>query len=385
MDDTDSTLDMLRDAATDFLNGQAGRERLRGWIGAPRPVERALWHNSAAQGWTGVMLEEDLGGVGLGLRGAAVLCEEAGRHAYAEPLVAAVVMPSVLLTAAKQAGAPRAGALLEQLLAGESLLAFAWQEVPGQVALPEGGATLLDGRLSGARMFVQGCEADSSVLVWSHECGEPVIVALDAGAAGVTHSVRAAGLGSHAELRFDAVRIDAGAVLLRGDAAARAGRRAIAAARIAAAAELAGLASGCLAQTLEHVRSRQQFDRALGSFQSVQHRCVDLHIEIELARAGWLNALDMYEACARDDELPDGAEAAICAAKARAGDAAVRVGREAVQLHGAMGFCEEVDIGLYLRAALHGSAWLGNGMALRRRFAALTAGATQQGSGVSHV
>jgi alkylation response protein AidB-like acyl-CoA dehydrogenase len=370
VDDADSTSELLRDSAVAFFTGQAGSARLRGWIAKARPVDRALWRAAAELGWTGLLLPESLGGSGLGLAEAALLAEEAGRHLFAEPLVAAAVMPALLLAVAEHGPAPHLVAELARVLAdGQRVVTVAWQEAPGQLDLAMPTCELIEGRLSGSKLFVPACEPNGVLLVWAQHSGEPAWVVIDAQAEGVQRSVEAAGLGSQAKLGFDRVRLNDASLLLRGDAAQQARHRMLAGGRLALAAELVGLASGALALALAHVRSRQQFGRALGSFQAVQHRCVDLHMEVELARASLKQALTLFDAlAAHADTRP--IDAAICAAKARASDAAVRVGRESVQLLGAMGFCDEVDAGLYLRAALQGNAWLGGPVALRRRFAA---------------
>lgn len=373
MQDSDSMVEMLRQAAVDFLGGRAGRERLRGTIAQVRPVDRALWQESAELGWCGMLLPESMGGLGLGLAEATALAEVAGSQLYAEPLVAATVLPALLLGAAETGPAPDlAATLAETLTTGERLLTLAWQEAPGQLQPTVPGCQVVDGRLSGSKCFVPACEADAVLLVWAQAAGEPVLVAVQAQAPGVQRHAAAAGLGAQYTLTFDQAPLLDPRPLLQGAAAQQALERALAAGRLALSAELVGLASACLAQTLEHVRTRQQFDRTLGSFQSVQHRCVDLYVEIELARASLQQALSLYTAQPTGSVSPE-LDAALCAAKARAGEAAVRVGRESVQMHGAMGFCDEVDIGLYLRAALHGNAWLGGPVALRRRFAAALA------------
>ncbi len=353
MTDAESMADLLRDAANAFFADKAGGARLRGWVGRPRPVDRALWAEMAALGWTGLLLPEALGGSGLSLAEAGVLTEAAGQHLLAEPLIASAVMPALLLASA-DADSDLAMTLADLLLSGQRLLTVAWQEAAGQLELAQPNCTVTDGYLSGTKLFVLSCESDAVLLVWAQQDGEPVWVAVNTHTAGVQRDVEAAGLASQASVRFDCVPVLGKRPLLRGVAAQQALAAMLAGGRLTLAAELTGLAAACLAETLAHLRTRQQFDRSLGSFQSVQHRCVDLHLEIELASAAWQQA--------------DGV--AVLLAKARASDAAVRVGREAVQLHGAMGFCDEVDIGLRLRAALYGSAWLGSPVALRRRFAA---------------
>ncbi|MBG6286997.1 acyl-CoA dehydrogenase [Pseudomonas nitroreducens] len=365
MNNEAGVVELLVDSANDFLAGSHDPARLRGWIGRVRPVERALWHGMAELGWTAVMLAEELGGTGLGLREACALSEVMGERILAEPFVACCVIPSVLLGASGPGAANEREQLAQWLQSGERLLSFAWQEKAGQLDVGQSACRVEQGRLSGDKMFVSACEADSVLLVYAQMDGEPVVVAVAANAPGIRFEHFAAGVAAQAHVHFDQTPLLFASPLLRGEAAERAAAQALTAGRIALSAELSGQAAGCLRQTIAYVSQRVQFERPIGSFQTVQHRCVDLHIDGLLANASWRNALRLYE----DDPQSAQTLAAVSAAKARCGAVAVNTGRQAVQLHGAMGFAEEVDIGLYLRAAIFGTAWLGSVTAHRRRFA----------------
>jgi alkylation response protein AidB-like acyl-CoA dehydrogenase len=136
---------------------------------------------------------------------------------------------------------------------------------------------------------------------------------------------------------------------------------------VAASAELLGLIRGALGMTIDYMKTRKQFGRAIGSFQALQHRVVNLHLQQELVSACVADAAE--EIATTSD--PVARVRAASRAKARASDAALLVTREAIQLHGGIGFTEEHDIGLYLKRALVLSAWLGNGATHVRRYAEL--------------
>ncbi|BAN48584.1 acyl-CoA dehydrogenase [Metapseudomonas resinovorans] len=367
MNDDTGVAQLLKDSANDFLAGNHEPARLRGWIGRVRPLERKLWQGMAELGWTSVMLPEQLGGSGLGLREACVLVEVMGERLLAEPFVACCVMPSVLLEAAYAKGAVNGVTQLAGWLqTAERPLALAWQEGAGQLEPGLPTCRIENGLLSGSKQFVLGCEADSVLLVSAQLEGQLAVVAVAADAPGVCIDAFAAGIGTQGHVHFQKAPLLFAEPLLLGEGAEIALRQARAAGRVALGAELAGQAAGCLRQTIDYVSQRVQFERPLGAFQTVQHRCVDLHIEISLANAAWRHALDSYERA----PLAGDTLAAISAAKARCATAALITGKQAVQLHGAMGFAEEVDIGLYLRSALFGAAWLGSVEAHRRAFAA---------------
>jgi alkylation response protein AidB-like acyl-CoA dehydrogenase len=118
------------------------------------------------------------------------------------------------------------------------------------------------------------------------------------------------------------------------------------------------------ALALEYLKTRVQFDKKIGSFQALQHRAVDEYMEVEIARS-----LVFQVAAAFDRGQGNAAMAA--AVKTRASAAALRVCKTALQFHGAMGYTDEHDIGLYLKRAMVLAAQFGNEAQSRRRFARL--------------
>jgi alkylation response protein AidB-like acyl-CoA dehydrogenase len=113
-----------------------------------------------------------------------------------------------------------------------------------------------------------------------------------------------------------------------------------------AAALLLGIAEATTELSVAYAKERQQFDRPIGSFQAVKHLCADMLVRAEVARAA------VYAAgVTLDDPSVGDPERAVHAAKVTAGDAAVRNGKAAIQVHGGMGFTWEVDAHLYLKRA----------------------------------
>jgi alkylation response protein AidB-like acyl-CoA dehydrogenase len=137
-------------------------------------------------------------------------------------------------------------------------------------------------------------------------------------------------------------------------------------ARLAVAAELAGIACRALEITIAYTKDRVQFGKPIASFQAIQHRLVEMWSDAEFACASVVNAV---EKCASGNA--QAGELAVLAAKARAGDAAYSICRRAVHLHGAMGFTDESDIGLYLKRAINLNFTLGQPEALRLQFVEL--------------
>jgi alkylation response protein AidB-like acyl-CoA dehydrogenase len=138
---------------------------------------------------------------------------------------------------------------------------------------------------------------------------------------------------------------------------------------VMASAEMSGVMGRALDMSVDYMKTRVQFGKPIGSFQALAHRAVDLHIQRELSSAVLDDAVALFDAGAA------GARRSAMASrvKARCSEAGLRITREAIQIHGAIGFTDEYDAGLYLKRAMTLSAWLGNAAQHRRRYAELAA------------
>ena len=348
---------MVRDQAHAWAAGRRDLAGLRARRRSTPGYDPALQREMAELGWFGAVIPERYGGLGLGFAAMGAIIEEAGAALLADPLAqAAVLAARTVLHAGDEALRQE---LLPRIAAGTLLPAVAWQE-GGSIDPEQVTTTARGGTLNGRKRFVGF--ADCFIVSARTEAGIGLFW-LPPGAAGAAVEV---------EWRADDTP---GATLTLTDAAARpldgpalAGlRRALEEAAVMASAELLGVMSAALAMTLDYMRTRTQFGVAIGSFQALQHKAVDLHTQKELSAAALAGALPPL-----DGELPAAERARLAArVKARCSDAAQRITREAIQLHGAIGFTDECDIGLYLKRSLVVSAWLGNGDAQRRRVAAL--------------
>jgi alkylation response protein AidB-like acyl-CoA dehydrogenase len=186
------------------------------------------------------------------------------------------------------------------------------------------------------------------------------VVRIDPAASGVTvNPLRLADSSVCADLRFEEVEVADEAVLLTGPAARAALDLAIARGTVAVCAQLEGLSTALWQMTADYLRQRAQFGSHLADFQVIRHRMVDLYSEIEMGAASWRVAAAAIEA----GELSG---SALHSAKARCSQMAQDMGRWAIQFHGAFGYMEEADVGLFVHAGLCWSNWLGNPAAHRR-------------------
>ena len=151
------------------------------------------------------------------------------------------------------------------------------------------------------------------------------------------------------------------------DLSRRANRRAMPSKRstdlalIALSAELLGVMEKAQEITFDYLRIRKQFGKPIGSFQALQHQAVNIYIRTETTRSL------LYQVAANNDPYRIDPALAV-AVKAKASEDAMFVTQACIQLHGAIGFTDEHDIGLYLKRAMLLSSLFGNAAAQRRRY-----------------
>jgi len=333
--------DLLRDSIADYCARALPLSRLRALRQATPPFDRTVWQAMAELGWLGVNVPEAQGGLGFGAAAVATMCRELGRVAAPEPLIEAGIACGTLLAAT--------GESLDAFLAGSRIFTtpvgptdesctlqarhdagqYVLQGVLAQLPLaPDADQWLVPARVDGALMlFVVPADAPGV-------CVEPLPLADGTRDGKVT---------------FDGVRCAAGVPL-----AEHVVLRARALAGIGGSAYLIGLCQALLDMTLEYLRTRRQFGRALGSFQALQHRAVDMYLHLRLADAA-LEAATALDSAGS----PEAFARATARARHRAIETATRVVREAIQLHGAIGYTEPCDVSLFVQRALVISARYG--------------------------
>ena len=370
--------EMLRAAARTFMEREAPRHAIVALQRAEGSLVPELWRKASELGWLGILVPEPYGGLGLGLTEMAIVARGLARALTPEPLAAAAVLAATALVAGQNEALKRGE--LPRLVAGEMLPALAWQERAGGLdpTAVDCSATPFEGgyKLSGAKRFIAGAAQADAFLVSARASGDIVLLWLPRDTAGAQLALEPLADGrSFGTLALDDALVSKAHLVARGAAAVEALSRAFDHAAAIAGAELAGVMDRALEMSLDYLRTRVQFGKPIGTFQALQHRAVDLYIHREVANAA------LEEALAILDGGPDARQRAVAASriKARCADAALRVTRETIQLHGAIGFTDEYDAGLYLKRALTLAAWLGHPTWHRRRYASLTAGVKAEG------
>lgn len=338
---------MIRDSAASMVARHGGVRRAREVRYGDAGMDRDVWRDICEAGLLGLRIAEARGGSGLGMVESVALQEELGRHLVPEPLLDAALVAELL-----------DGEEGDALLAGERLTLPAGLGGRAGAGLPRVESGGLVGEVAGVML----ARAADDFLVATDD---GALALVDAGAEGLTIDAELLQDGSHL-----------GRLKLRGaPLRRRLGGDGVACARDAAAlgcaAYLVGVMQGAFDLTLDYLKVRRQFGRHIGGFQGLQHRAVDMKIQMELARA-----MVQAAASAMDRGL-DGALVArrIATARVKASTAALTVTREAIQMHGGIGYTDEADVGLYLRKVMTLLNRFGSVDEHRRRYASLMASA----------
>jgi alkylation response protein AidB-like acyl-CoA dehydrogenase len=333
---------------------QALRDAVRGLL--TRHQEPAgdaeRWRRLCQQiGVAGLAVPVCYGGAGAGPVETHIVAEELGRDLTGTPLLGSAVLAGQLLLATGDEAAGRR--LLPGVADGSVLAAVVWAGPAGHWDPAEAACTAVraaDGwQLHGDASYVLYGDSADLLLVAARAPDGIALFQVDPDQDGV---VRTAGVSMDPSLRVSGVELKRAAGQRIG---AGAGRPALARARdlacIALSAEQAGAAQQALRRTVEYTLTREQFGRAIGSFQALQHRMADLYVLVESARSVSYAAAAAAAEGAADFSLRAAAAHAYCS------EALTAAAAEMIQLHGAIGVTWEHDAHRYLKRA-HSTALL---------------------------
>jgi alkylation response protein AidB-like acyl-CoA dehydrogenase len=341
---------MLRDTAKPFIAEAAPVKHLRTLRNSNDETgfSRDLWHQFAEMGFTGIMVPEAHGGLGLGHVEAGIVLEEIGRNLTPSPFLTT----AVAAVEALKASGRLSDEWLPKIASGAAIVALAVDEGGkhhprhGQMTAVRSGNGF---SLSGTKSFVLNGHVADMMIVVARTAGAAgdsdgltlFTVPKDAGQTADPRRLVDSSLASH--VTFDGVTVDADAVIGDVDGGWTVLTRLLDAGRVGAAAELIGVGGAAMDMTVDYLKTRKQFGKLIGEFQALQHRAAHLYGEMEVARATVLKAQQLLDA---GDPR---AEIAVAVAKAKTGKAVRLSVQEGVQMHGGIGMTDEYDIGLYMK------------------------------------
>ncbi len=341
---------LLKESVDRLIADRYGFEARNRYRAEPEGWSRAVWAQFAELGLLGLPFAEAVGGFGGGPVDTALVMEAFGRALVVEPYLATVIQCGALLR--HLASPEQLERLVPPIVAGERVLAFGWTERQSRWSLndirtraEQSGGTW---RLSGAKSLILHGDSADTLLVTARTAGGErdrhgiglFLVPAEAEGVGrrgykTQDGMRAAELeldGAEAEALGDPEGALPGLEWAQDEVLA------------ALAAEAVGIMGAMHALTVDYLKTRKQFGRAIGENQSLQHRAVDMYVSLEQARSMSLFATMMAQEADADER-----RRAIHAAKVQVGRSGRHIGEEAVQLHGGIGMTMEYAVGHYFK------------------------------------
>jgi alkylation response protein AidB-like acyl-CoA dehydrogenase len=344
---------LLKESLERFRQQDYAFEKRKGLLAKLGAKDDPVWAQFAELGWLAATLPEEHGGLGGSHADLALLMEQFGRGLVTSPFVPTVVVGA---TALRLAGSEKQKSeILPGIAEGGTRLALAYLEAPGQLdpsivttrARSEGDGFVI----SGNKIAALYANVADHILVSARVFGQigdhqgVSLFLVPANAKGLTlDAYRTHDDGWAADLHFDHAHLPAEALV----GSAGSGIETLEAALDAGAAAICAEAVGAMwtlhDMTLDYIKVRKQFGAAIGSFQAIQHRMVNMYMKCQLAQSmavAGMAALDSGDTATR--------RRAVSAAKVQVGRAARHVGEDAIQLHGGIAMTDEYAAGHYFK------------------------------------
>ena len=345
---------MLRDSVARYLQNEYDFETRRKVTKGESGWRPEVWKAFAEElGILGAPFSEEHGGFGGGPIENMIVMEEFGKALVVEPYLSTVVIGGGFL---KHSGHSGAADIIGQIIEGKVLIAFAYAEPQGRYNLADLKTTAKkDGAgyvINGRKAVVSGAQWATHLIVTARtggaqrDAGGISVFILDKNTPGVTTRDYPTVDGSRAsEIQFDNVKVGADALIGPEGAGLPLVEQVVDEAIAALCAEAVGVQRKLHEGTLEYTKTRKQFGVPIASFQALQHRMVDMFMNLEQSVSmTYMATLKLGESA---EERAKGASAA----KVQVGRANKFIGQNAIQLHGGMGMTDEMAIGHYFKRA----------------------------------
>lgn len=357
---------LLQQSARDFFARELKPERVRELMATDTAYDDDLWRAMADQGWTGLIIPEEFGGLGLSVVDLIAVCEEMGRACLPGPFLS-TLWAAALIDRAGSEGQRKQ--YLEPISAGDMKATVAMLEedadwnpaVVGLRAEKDGR----EYRLNGRKEFVTDAEVADLIICVARGNDGLILAPVAKGAKGMKIAATP-GVDATRKLysvEFDDVvapEADTLAFNLRTQSAVES---AMNTAVVALCAEMLGIMQWTLETGVEYAKSRQQFGKPIGVYQAVQHQLADMFLMTESSRSA------VYYAAWAVSENDPAAKLAVSVAKACCSDAAREVGNRGAQVHGGIGFTWEHNLQLYYKRAKASEIMFGDAVYHREEIA----------------
>jgi alkylation response protein AidB-like acyl-CoA dehydrogenase len=346
---------LLKDSVSKYIGNDYDFVQRQKIVASQDGFSREHWSTFAELGWLTIPFADDVGGYGGNVEDTAVLMEEFGKGLVLEPYLANILLAGQLI--ARGGNGEMTSGRLTSIMNGAHQSAFAAQERQGRQNLHDvlttATASADNYTLNGTKVLVINGGAAETLVVTARTSGEQIdrggisLFLVDAGQAGVSKTVIPMMDGTRvANIQLTNVSVPASSLLGALGEAWSLIEPVIQEARIAVCAEAVGIMDVLYRKTVEYTQTRKQFGVAIGSFQALQHRMVEMFMAAELSRS------ILYRAICEYQQGDGSAAATIAAMKSVVGRHGRHIGEEAIQLHGGMGMTDELDIGHYVKRGM---------------------------------
>jgi alkylation response protein AidB-like acyl-CoA dehydrogenase len=345
---------LLQDTVRQLVENECPVTRLREVFEGEEGHDAGLWSALAQVGLTGLQVSEAYGGAGLELIDLALASETLAYGGAPGPFFShALACLAIQLAGSEQ----QREAWLPRLASGEAIGSVAWAE-SGDVWQPEEWSLPSADRLSGTKAYVPYASISDVLVVGT---SGPGLALVERGADGVGIERYT---GVDRARRLDNVRFDATPCEVLPEGKLAAGRVRDAALCLLAA-DAFGTGQRLVDTSVAYAKEREQFGVTIGHFQALKHQLADMAVEIEPARGLYWYAAHAF------DHIPEESERSAALAKAHLTDRAMQIARDAVEVHGGIGFTWECDVQIWFKRAMFDRAFLGTPAVHRERAARL--------------
>ena len=355
---------MLKTSARDFLENECPKRLVREMMDDEKGYSPELWKKMAAQGWMGLSFPEEYGGAGMGYLDLAVLLEEMGRALVPGPFVPTVVLAGRPILAAGSDEQKKQ--FLPKIAGGDTIMTLALFEPNGSLeasgvtveAYPSGDDFIIEG----SKLFVPDAHVADYILCAARTKDGPdkedgiTLFLIDATTAGIHPIVLKTMTGEKlCEVIFRNVAVPRANILGELHQGWPIIKQLLKEATVAECAWMTGGARYAMETAVAYAKERVQFGVPIGSFQIIQHKCVDMLAKVEGA-----TSITYYAAWAVA-ENDSQSTLATSMAKAYCSDIYTAVTAESIQIHGGIGFTWDCDMHLYFKRAKSSEVAYGDG------------------------
>jgi alkylation response protein AidB-like acyl-CoA dehydrogenase len=345
--------EMLRNTARDFLAKECPKTLVREMEKDEKGYSPGLWKKMADLGWMGLVFPEEYGGNGLSILDLTILLQEMGRAIVPGPFISTVVCGG--LTSLKWGSEEQKKEILPKIAKGELILALALTEPSASYdaaditvqAVPDGGDFLI----SGIKLFVENAQvADYLICVIRTKSSENkqdgiTLFLVDAKSPGISCTLlKTFTADKQCEVVFDKVRVPKANMLGELNWGWEIVEDIIEQAAFSQCPWMMGGSEQVLEMSVNYAKERVQFDRPIGSFQAIQHKCANMSTDVAGA-----SDITYQTAWKISEGLPYKMDISI--AKAWTCEAYRKACVEGIQIHGGIGITQDHDAQLYYRRA----------------------------------